>query len=254
MTRDERELCRLEVRNPIVEALEAGRSINKVYALQSASNTRSDTSLARLVAECKERGAVITYVGRTALDAMATSGAHQGIIAEVAPYEYADLTEILFQYERLGIDPFLILLDHIQDAHNLGSILRIADGAGVDAVVIPQRRSVALNAAVAKASAGAVEHIPLCRVVNLSKTILDLKKEGFWIYGTAADGETPYDKADYSGKIALVIGSEGEGISQKLLEHCDFLLTIPLYGKVNSLNAAVASGIIAFAAARQRRQ
>ena len=254
MTRDERELCRLEGRNPIAEALEAGRSINKVYALQSARNTRSDTSLARLVAECKERGAVITYVGRTALDAMATSGAHQGIIAEVAPYEYADLTEILSQNERRGIDPFLILLDHIQDAHNLGSILRIADGAGVDAVVIPQRRSVALNAAVAKASAGAVEHIPLCRVVNLSKTILDLKKEGFWIYGTAADGETPYDKADYSGKIALVIGSEGEGISQKLLEHCDFLLTIPLYGKVNSLNAAVASGIIAFAAARQRRQ
>ena len=254
MTRDERELCRLEGRNPIVEALEAGRSINKVYALQSARNTRSDTSLARLVAECKERGAVITYVGRTALDAMATSGAHQGIIAEVAPYEYADLTEILSQNERRGIDPFLILLDHIQDAHNLGSILRIADGAGVDAVVIPQRRSVALNAAVAKASAGAVEHVPLCRVVNLSKTILDLKKEGFWIYGTAADGETPYDKADYSGKIALVIGSEGEGISQKLLEHCDFLLTIPLYGKVNSLNAAVASGIIAFAAARQRRQ
>ncbi|MGI6507659.1 MAG: 23S rRNA (guanosine(2251)-2'-O)-methyltransferase RlmB [Saccharofermentanales bacterium] len=254
MTRDERELCRLEGRNPIAEALEAGRSINKVYALQSARNTRSDTSLARLVAECKERGAVITYVGRTALDAMATSGAHQGIIAEVAPYEYADLTEILSQNERRGIDPFLILLDHIQDAHNLGSILRIADGAGVDAVVIPQRRSVALNAAVAKASAGAVEHVPLCRVVNLSKTILDLKKEGFWIYGTAADGETPYDKADYSGKIALVIGSEGEGISQKLLEHCDFLLTIPLYGKVNSLNAAVASGIIAFAAARQRRQ
>ena len=254
MTRDERELCRLEGRNPIAEALEAGRSINKVYALQSARNTRSDTSLARLVAECKERGAVITYVGRTALDAMATSGAHQGIIAEVAPYEYADLTEILSQNERRGIDPFLILLDHIQDAHNLGSILRIADGAGVDAVVIPQRRSVALNAAVAKASAGAVEHVPLCRVVNLSKTILDLKKEGFWIYGTAVDGETPYDKADYSGKIALVIGSEGEGISQKLLEHCDFLLTIPLYGKVNSLNAAVASGIIAFAAARQRRQ
>ncbi len=253
MTQDERELNRLEGRNPIAEALEAGRSINKVYTLQSARDARSDTSLARLVADCKESGAVITYVGRKTLDAMATSGAHQGIIAEAAPYEYADLTEILVQCERCGTDPFLIMLDHIQDAHNLGSILRIADGAGVDAVVIPQRRSVALNAAVAKASAGAVEHIPLCRVVNLAKTILDLKKQGFWIYGTSADGDTAYDKADYSGKIALVIGSEGEGISEKLLEHCDFLLTIPLYGKVNSLNAAVASGIIAFEAVRQRR-
>ena len=160
MTRDERELCRLEGRNPIAEALEAGRSINKVYALQSARNTRSDTSLARLVAECKERGAVITYVGRTALDAMATSGAHQGIIAEVAPYEYADLTEILFQYERRGTDPFLILLDHIQGAHNLGSILRIADGA---ASMPSSFRNVAPSLLMPPsiASAGAVEHVPL---------------------------------------------------------------------------------------------
>ncbi|MGB4138571.1 MAG: 23S rRNA (guanosine(2251)-2'-O)-methyltransferase RlmB [Saccharofermentanales bacterium] len=253
MTHNGYELCQLEGRNPIAEALTAGRSINKVYTLQSARQARSDTALARLVADCKERGAVILYVGRSTLDAMATSGAHQGIIAEVAPYEYGDLTDILAQCERHGRDPFLILLDHIQDAHNLGSILRIADGAGVDAVIIPQRRSVPLNAAVAKASAGAIEHVPLCRVVNLSRTILDLKRQGFWIYGTAADGETPYDKADYFGKIALVIGSEGEGISKKLLEHCDFLLTIPLHGKINSLNAAVASGIIAFEATRQRK-
>ncbi len=254
MTRSERELSQLEGRNPVAEALAAGRSINKVYTLQSVRGSRSDTALARLVDDCKESGAVIAYVGRATLDAMATSGAHQGIIAEVAPYEYADLTDILARCEQRGTDPFLILLDHIQDAHNLGSVLRIADGAGVDAVIIPQRRSVALNAAVAKASAGAVEHVPLCRVVNLSRTILDLKKQGFWIYGTAADGETSYDKADYSGKIALMIGSEGDGISKKLLEHCDFLLTIPLHGKVNSLNAAVACGIIAFEAARQRRR
>ncbi len=254
MTQEGYELCQLEGRNPIAEALAAGRSINKVYTLQSARHARSDSTLARLVTDCKERGAVILYVGRSTLDAMATSGAHQGIIAEVAPYEYAELADILAQCERLNQDPFLILLDHIQDAHNLGSILRIADGSGVDAVIIPQRRSVTLNAAVAKASAGAVEHVPLCRVVNLSRTIHDLKKQGFWIFGTTADGETPYDKADYSGKIAIVIGNEGEGISKKLLEHCDFLLTIPLHGKVNSLNAAVASGIIAFEAARQRTQ
>lgn len=253
MTQDECGLCQLEGRNPIAEALAAGRSINKVYTLHSVRNARSDTALARLVADCKEHGAVIAYVGRAALDAMATSGAHQGIIADVAPYEYADLADILAHCEQGGRDPFLILLDHIQDVHNLGSILRIADGAGVDAVIIPQRRSVTLTAAVAKASAGAVEHIPLCRVVNLSRTILDLKKQGFWVYGTSADGPTPYDEADFSGKIALVIGSEGEGISEKMLEHCDFLLTIPLHGKVNSLNAAVASGIITFEAARQRR-
>ncbi|HHW93922.1 MAG TPA: 23S rRNA (guanosine(2251)-2'-O)-methyltransferase RlmB [Clostridiaceae bacterium] len=253
MTRDERELCQLEGRNPIAEALAAGRSINRVYTLQSARNVRSDTTLARLIADCKERGAVITYVNRATLDAMATSGAHQGIIADIAPYEYADLADMLAQYELSATDPFLILLDHIQDAHNLGSILRIADGAGVNAVVIPQRRSVMLNAAVAKASAGAVEHVPLCRVINLSKTVLDLKEQGFWIYGTTAEGGIAYDQVDFSGKIALVIGSEGQGISKKLLDHCDFLLTIPLYGKVNSLNAAVASGIIAFEAARQRR-
>lgn len=254
MAQDDRELYQLEGRNPIAEALAAGRSINKVYTLQSARNARSDATLARLVADCKERGAVINYVGRTALDNMATSGAHQGIIAEVAPYEYADLTEILTLCEQRGDDPFLILLDHIQDAHNLGSILRIADGAGVDAVIIPQRRAVALNASVAKASAGAVEHVPICRVVNLAKTILDLKEKGFWVYGTVADGAIEYDQADFSGKIALVIGSEGEGISKKMLEHCDFLLTIPLYGKVNSLNAAVAAGIVTFEATRQRRK
>ncbi len=252
MEQNERELIQLEGRNPIAEALAAGRSINKVYILQSARRSHADAALARLAADCKENGAVVTYVTRAVLDSMAATGAHQGIIAEAAPYQYTDLQEILLRCERQNKSPFLILLDHIQDAYNLGSILRIADGAGVDAVIIPQRRSVSLNAAVAKASAGAVEHVPICRVVNLSKTVLDLKDAGFWVYGSAANGKTAYDQANYSGKIALIVGSEGDGISDKLLAHCDFLLTIPLRGKVNSLNAAVAAGIITFEAARQR--
>jgi 23S rRNA (guanosine2251-2'-O)-methyltransferase len=185
---------------------------------------------------------------------MATTRAHQGIIAEAAPHAYAELDDILAECAEKKQTPFLLLLDQIQDAHNLGSILRIADGAGVTAVVITKRRSVPLNAAVAKASAGAVEHVALCRVTNLTQTILSLKEKGFWVFGTSAQGGTCYDQADYSGNIALIVGSEGQGMSKKIAEHCDFLLTIPLYGKVNSLNAAVACGIVTFAAARKRNQ
>lgn len=245
-------LTQLEGKNPIAEALAAGRSINRVYLLESAKGRASD--LSKLADECQKQGAVIRYVNRARLDSMAETQAHQGIIAEVAPYDYQDLDRILEHCESQNIAPFLLLLDHIQDAHNLGSILRIADGAGVHAVVIPKRRAVPLNAAVAKASAGAVEHVSICRVNNLTDTILALKKQGFWIFGTDAAATLHYKEADYGGPIAIVIGSEGEGIAQKVKGHCDFLVSIPLHGKVNSLNAAVASGIIVFEAASGRNQ
>ncbi|NLB28212.1 MAG: 23S rRNA (guanosine(2251)-2'-O)-methyltransferase RlmB [Clostridiaceae bacterium] len=241
------ELTRIEGRNPVAEALAAGRSVNRAYVLENARG-----ELARLADLCRQQGAVIDYVSRAVLDRMALTRAHQGIIAEVAPYAYADLGDILRSCKLKDHPPFPLLLDHIQDANNLGSILRIADGAGIDAVVIPQRRSVALNAAVAKASAGAVEHVPLCRVKNLTQTILMLKEEGFWIFGTAAEAGSCYRQADYGGSIAVVVGSEGQGMSKSIAGHCDFLLSIPLHGRVNSLNAAVACGIIVFEAAWQR--
>ncbi len=244
--------ARLEGRNPVAEALAAGRSINRAYILEGAKGGRASKDLAELAEQCRQQGAVIEYVSRALLDRMAVTHAHQGIIAEVAPYAYQDLSQILADCQALGKEPFLLLLDHIQDAHNLGSILRIADGAGVQAVVIPRRRAVALNAAVARSSAGAVEHVPVCRVNNLTQTLLMLKDQGFWIYGTAAGGGTPYKQADYSGRIALIIGSEGAGMSKKIASHCDFLLSIPLQGRINSLNAAVACGILAFEAASQR--
>ena len=243
-------VTRLEGRNPIQEALSAGRSINRVYLLESAKERASD--LSRLASACEKQGALVSYVSRARLDSMAETQAHQGIIAEVAPYGYQDLVDIIARCESENVAPFLLLLDHLQDAHNLGSILRIADGAGAHAVVIPKRRAVPLNAAVAKASAGAVEHVPLCRVNNLTDTILSLKKRGFWIFGTAAEAELSYKDADYSGSIAIVIGSEGQGMSQKIKGHCDFLVSIPLHGRVNSLNAAVASGIIVFEAVSGR--
>lgn len=245
---------RLEGRNPLAEALAAGRSINRVYLLDGAGQGKGGRELADLAEACKKQGALVDYVSRARLDAMAQSRNHQGIIAEVAPYAYRDLEEILEACRARGQGAFLILLDRIQDAYNLGSILRIADGAGADAVVIPKRRAVPLNAQVARASAGAVEHVALCRVNNLTQTILMLKERGFWIFGTAAGPGIPYKEADLRGDIGILIGSEGFGLSQKLADHCDFSLTIPLKGKVNSLNAAVACGIIAFEAASQREK
>ncbi|NMA18403.1 MAG: 23S rRNA (guanosine(2251)-2'-O)-methyltransferase RlmB [Clostridiaceae bacterium] len=247
-------VSQIEGRHPITEALRAGRPINRVFVLESARTSRRKSPLAELAQQCRDQGAIVVYANRATLDKMALSEGHQGIIAEMAAHDYADLDDVLQETERYGKTPFLLLLDHVQDPQNLGSILRIADGAGVTAVVIPKRRSVPLNAAVAKASAGAIEYVPVVRVTNLSQTILSLKDRGFWIFGTDATAETRYDNVDFTGKIALVIGSEGAGIARNIRNHCDVLLSIPLYGHINSLNAAVACGIVAFEAARKRRQ
>ncbi len=241
---------RLEGRNPLQEALKAGRAINKVWVARREE--KADAGLLRLIAMAREAGAVILEVDRQVLDQMSETRAHQGIIAQVAAHEYADLDELLPSLRDRGEVPFLLLLAELQESYNLGSILRIADAAGVHGVIIPQRRSVGLDAAVARASAGAIEHVPVCRVTNLSQTVERLKQQGFWITGTDAGASLDYRQADWSGPLAILVGGESEGISPALRAHCDFLVSIPMQGKVNSLNAAVAAGIIVFAAAGKR--
>jgi len=241
---------RLEGRNPIQEAIKAGRAINKIWVIKRED--RQDPSLARLIAQARDAGAVVMEVEKRVLDAMSTTHSHQGIIAQVAAHEYIELDDLISNIKASNEVPFLLILAELQESYNLGSILRIADAAGVQGVIIPMRRSVGLDAAVAKASAGAIEHVPVARVGNLTQTIQTLKDQGFWIAGTDADGKTDYRNADWTGPLAILIGSEGEGLSPIMRRHCDFLISIPMFGKVNSLNAAVAAGIITFEAAAKR--
>lgn len=243
---------RLEGRNPILEALKAGRPINKLYVQRLQG--KPDPTLARIVREAREAGAVIMESDRQVLDQMSVTHGHQGVIAHVATHTYAELDDVLASAREKGEDPFLIILDELKESYNLGSVLRIADAAGVHGVIIPKRRSVGLDAAVAKASAGAIEHVPVIRVVNLSQTIEELKEKGFWIAGTDSDGKSDYHEIDWRGPMAVVIGSEGEGMGPQIRRHCDFLIAIPQRGKVNSLNAAVATGIIVFEAMHQRHR
>ncbi|HHV41254.1 MAG TPA: 23S rRNA (guanosine(2251)-2'-O)-methyltransferase RlmB [Clostridiaceae bacterium] len=252
---EEGPIDRLEGRNPIKEALRAGRDINKIW-IKKRSKGRTDRNLDQLVHECHRAGAVIIEVEADVLNSMATSFGHQGIIAQVAAHKYSSLQDLLARGEeqkRKNLYPLLILLDGLEESYNLGSILRIADTAGATGVIIPKRRSVALDALVAKASAGAIEYVPVARVVNLSSTIQELKDRGYWIYGADVEGTTTPENSDWLRSIALVIGNEGKGMSAKIKESCDHLIRIPQYGQVNSLNAAVACGILAYEARRQAR-
>lgn len=242
---------RIEGRNPFLEALRSQRTIEKVW-VQKASGRR-DRKLHEMLQEARQHGAVVAEVSKEILDNMALTSGHQGIIAQVAAHEYVQFDRLMEAAAKKSAAPFLLFLDKLKDSFNLGSILRIADAAGIDGIVIPKRRSVGLNAAVAKTSAGAIEHVPVARVTNLSQAILTLKQKGYWVFGTDAEGTVRYDQADWSGPAAVVIGSEGEGLSASLRKHCDFLVSIPMSGKVNSLNAAVATGIIVFEATRQRQ-
>ena len=242
---------RLEGRNPIREACAQDAQLTKMD--RQAEESRPDRTLSTLIADCREAGAIIIEVDRTTLDKMSESHGHQGIIAHVASHQYADLEDVLAKADAEGRSPFLILLDGLQESYNLGSVLRIADAAGVDAIIIPERRSVALDAVVAKASAGAIEYVPVVRVVNMTTTVIQLKELGFWVYGMEAGGQQNYHQMDWQGKIALVVGSEGSGIGPKLQQHCDALLSIPMSGNINSLNAAVATGVVVFEAMHQRK-
>ena len=245
---------RLEGRNAVTEAINAGREINKLWILEPSGGQRLDPGLAKILDEANKRKIVVIRSPRNVLDRMSQTHNHQGVIAAVASHEYVEIDDILKKAESEGRQPLLVVLDELKDAYNLGSVLRIADAAGVDGVVIPKHRSIGLDSVVAKASAGAIEYVPVARVTNIAQTLRELKeKHGFWVCGTAAEGSTPYDKADYKGALAIVIGSEGEGMRDSVQKECDFLLSIPMAGTVNSLNAAVAAGIVVFEAVKGRR-
>lgn len=244
---------RLEGKNPVLEALKAGRTIQKLWVQKPVPGSgRLDPTLSKIINLSKDTGALVIELEKRALDQMSQTHGHQGVIAQVAMHDYVEIDVIIENAMAKEEHPFLILLDEIKDSYNLGSILRIADAAGVHGIVIPKHRSVGLDATVAKASAGAMEYVPVAKVTNLSQTIENLKEKGFWIVGTDSEGTSRYDQIDYKGALAIVIGSEGEGIGRLIKKNCDFLVTIPMHGQVNSLNAAVAAGIVVFEAAKQR--
>ena len=244
---------RIEGRNPVLEAMRAGRTFNKIFVAARSENARPDPTMARIINMAKELRIPIMEVPKANLDSMSQTHNHQGVIAQVAAHEYVDIDTMLEKAEEKGEAPLLLILDELKDAYNLGSILRIADAAGVHGVIIPQHRSIGLDSMVAKASAGAIEYVPVARVNNLSRTILELKEKGFWIAGTDAEGDHLYCDDIWSGPMAIVIGSEGEGMNKNIREKCDFLMSIPMAGSVNSLNAAVAAGIVVFEAVKQRK-
>lgn len=238
----------IEGRNPVLEALKSGREIDKMFIQKDAG----EGSIRQIIAMAREKNILIKEVDKKKLDGLSTTKNHQGVIASVAMYKYYEVGEILDIAKQKGEEPFIIILDEITDNHNLGSILRTADAAGVHGVIIPKRRSVGLTPVVAKTSAGAVEYMPVAKVTNISQTMQQLKDAGLWIAGADMSGETYYEK-DLTGPIALVIGSEGEGIGRLIKENCDFLIKIPMSGKISSLNAGVSAGIIAFDISRQRQ-
>ena len=239
---------RLEGRNAVQEALTSGRRIDKVFVADGST----DKSLGRLAAQCKEQGAVVVRVDRRKLDMMSQTHAHQGIIAQAAAHEYATVDDILEEAAARGETPLIVICDELTDPHNLGAIMRSAECAGAHGIIIPKRRSVGLTATVAKASAGAVEYMKVARVTNINNAINELKEKGVWVFGTAAEGSIPMYKADLTGPAAIVIGNEGEGMSQLVRKNCDVMVHIPMKGKITSLNASNAASILLYEAVRQR--
>lgn len=238
----------IEGRNAVSEAIRSGRTINKVFL----ADGDTDRALGRLAAMAKDAGAVVVRIDRRRLNEMSLTGAHQGIIASVAVHGYATIDEILAAAEAKGEAPLIVLCDELSDPHNLGAILRTAECAGAHGVIIPKRRSVGLTAVVGKASAGAVEYMPVARVSNIAAAIRELKERGVWVFGTATDGALPLYSADLRGPAAIVIGNEGEGMSRIVAESCDFKVSIPMKGHISSLNASAAAAILLYEAVRQR--
>ena len=238
----------LEGRNALTEALASGRAIDKVFIAEGST----DRALARLAAQAKQAGAVVVETDRRKLDQMSATGAHQGVIAMVAAHSYATLDDILNRAKERGEAPLIVICDELSDPHNLGAIIRTAECAGAHGVVIPKRRSVGLTAIVGKASAGALEYMPVARVANITNAIKELKERGVWIFGTAAEGATPLYQADLKGAAAIVIGNEGDGMSRLVAESCDLKVSIPMKGRISSLNASAAAAILLYEAVRQR--
>jgi 23S rRNA (guanosine2251-2'-O)-methyltransferase len=228
------------------EAIESGRPIQHVHFQQGLRNPR----LRELVEECRSRGIPLRFDPGSSLDRLAQGGHHQGVVAVTAGHGYASLEEVL---ERRPENALLLLLDGVQDTHNLGALIRTACVVGAQAVVLPERRSAGLTPAVVQAASGAVEYLPVVRVANLDRTLETLKEHSFWIFGLDERGNQPYDQVDYHGNCALLVGGEGKGLHQLLKKRCDFLVRIPTEGKISTLNVSVAAGIVLFEAVRQRR-
>lgn len=243
----ELEALKIEGRNAVLEAFRSGKPIDKLFVLDGCM----DGPVRTILREAKKHDTVVNYVERERLDQLSETKKHQGVIAMAAAYEYATVEEILAKAEEKGEPPFVILLDGIEDPHNLGAIIRTANLAGAHGVIIPKRRAVGLTAIVAKTSAGALNYTPVAKVTNLKQTMEELKEKGIWFVGADMGGKTMYD-LDLKGPIGLVIGSEGEGISKLVKEHCDFIASIPMKGEIDSLNASVAAGVLAFEIVRQR--
>ena len=237
----------IEGRNAVIEAYRSGRTVDKLFVLDGCQ----DGPVRTIVREAKKHGSLISFVSRERLNQLTQTGKHQGVIAYAAAYDYSDIEDMFRLASEKGEDPFLILLDGIEDPHNLGAIIRTANVAGAHGVIIPKRRAVGLTATVAKTSAGALNYTPVAKVTNLAKTIDELKEKGMWFVCADMDGEMMYD-LNLTGPVGLVIGSEGEGVSRLVREKCDFIAGIPMKGEITSLNASVAGGILAYEIVRQR--
>ena len=237
----------IEGRNAVLEAFRSGRTIDKLFVLDGCQ----DGPVRTIVREAKKHGAIISFVSKERLNQISTTGKHQGVIAYAAAYEYSEVEDMLKLAEERGEDPFLILLDNIEDPHNLGAIIRTANLAGAHGVIIPKRRAVGLTATVAKTSAGALNYTPVAKVTNLVKTMEELKERGLWFVCADMDGEQMYD-LNLTGPIGLVVGSEGEGVGRLVKENCDFVARVPMCGQISSLNASVAAGVLAYEIVRQR--
>lgn len=237
----------IEGRNPVIEAFRSGKTVDKVYVLDGCM----DGPIRTIVREAKKHDTILRFVDKTRLDQLSETGHHQGVIATLASYDYAELGDILKAARDKDEDPFLFILDGIEDPHNLGAIIRTANVLGAHGVIIPKNRAVGLTASVARSSAGALSYTPVAKVTNLAKTIDELKKEGIWFLCTDMQGDSPF-KMNLKGPIAVVIGSEGSGVSRLVKEKCDFTAAIPMFGEIGSLNASVAAGIVGYEVVRQR--
>ena len=237
----------IEGRNAVLEAFRSGKCVDKLFILDGCQ----DGPVRTIAREARKTDTIINYVSKERLDQLSETRAHQGVIAQVAAYEYSTVEEILARAEEKGEPPFLILLDNVEDPHNLGAIIRTANLAGAHGVIIPKRRAVGLTSTVAKTSAGAINYTPVAKVTNIVRTIEELKEKGIWFVCADMGGETMYD-LDLTGPMGLVIGNEGEGVSSLVREACDFTSSIPMKGDIDSLNASVAAGVLAYEIVRQR--
>ena len=238
----------IEGRNAVIEALRAGTAIDKIYLMKG----EGDSALGHIASAAREKGIVVVDADRRKLDNMSRTHSHQGVIALAAVREYVDVEDILNIARERGENPLIVVCDEISDPHNLGAVIRTADAAGAHGVIIPKRRSAGLTAVVGKTSAGAVAHVPVARVPNLPALLKELKEEGVWVFGTAANGTTSLYQADLKGPAAIVIGSEGDGMTRLVRESCDFLVSIPMKGRISSLNASAAAAVLLYEALRQR--